>query len=84
MKKSRFTEEQIIAALKEHERGGTTLRIALLQNDLVPFAFSTIASEQLLVEIDIARGLVPGDGILDPVAEIGARAHAEQRNARRH
>ena len=23
MKKSRFTEEQIIAALKEHERGGT-------------------------------------------------------------
>jgi putative transposase len=27
MKKSRFTEEQIIAALKEHERGGTTTEI---------------------------------------------------------
>lgn len=27
MKKSRFTEEQIIAALKEHERGGTATEI---------------------------------------------------------
>lgn len=27
MKKSRFTEEQIIAALKEHERGGTANEI---------------------------------------------------------
>lgn len=27
MKKSRFTEEQIIAALKEHERGGTAKEI---------------------------------------------------------
>jgi putative transposase len=27
MKKSRFTEEQIIAALKEHERGGTAAEI---------------------------------------------------------
>lgn len=27
MKKSRFTEEQIIAAIKEHERGGATAEI---------------------------------------------------------
>lgn len=27
MKKSRFTEEKIIAALKEHERGGTATEI---------------------------------------------------------
>jgi len=27
MKKSRFTEEQIITALKEHERGGTANEI---------------------------------------------------------
>ena len=27
MKKSRFTEEQLIAALKEHERGGTATEI---------------------------------------------------------